>query len=436
MGEPEPSKLVSLSVRVYRRLLVLYPTAYRREYGPWMVQAFRDLCRAAYRQGGARRVGQLWLRTLADTLATAAAERLAVPRAGRPATSLAPLSWPGVGLSVLPGLLVLVTTGVGVRLLAPFAHLLPPGLLGVVAFARGHGLAFLILVPSVVLAGRRRLPVWSLALLGALFGLGVAGLFLFLGLPALVMAALACLLPRRGPLAGVPRLAWLILAALLALCLLPAPPFAGPQGTTGLLDLAFSRLWSVLGVGATLAVVALGLPLARRHGLAAAVFVAAAGFALWEETCDLTYGLAGTFWGEAMIATLALFLLVVSPIWVLRAGSRRGQACGLLLPAALALTLVVAINATVRTAPALLIAPARLLLGATVSAGPALDQGISVGSLGAASLLPLLLRDGTTAIQLLLGLALAAVLYPWTERRGGAEASVQEPADEPRAPAS
>ncbi len=425
MGEPEPSQWVSLSVRLYRRLLALYPAAYRREYGPWMVQAFRDLCRAAYRQGGAWRVGGLWLRTLADTLATAAAERLAVPPGRQPAASLTPLSWPGVGLSVLPGLLVLVTTGVGVRLLAPFAHLLPPGLLGIVAFARGHGLAFLILVPLAVLAGRRRLPVWSLALLGALFGLGVAGLFLLLGLPALVTAALACLLPRRGPLAGVPRPAWLILAALLALCLLPMPPFAGSQGPTAFLALASSRLWSVLGVGATLAVVALGLPLARRHGLAAAVFVAATGFALWAETCDLTYGLAGTFWGEAMIATLALFLLVVSPLWLLRARSRRGQACGLLLPAAVALTVVVAINAMVRTAPALLIAPARLLLGATVSAGPALDQGISVGSLGAANLLPLLLRDGTTVLQLLLSLAFAAVLYPWIERWGGAEARAQ-----------
>jgi hypothetical protein len=44
--------VLSASERVYRLLLFVYPPAYRREYGPPMIQAYRDLCRNSYRQRG------------------------------------------------------------------------------------------------------------------------------------------------------------------------------------------------------------------------------------------------------------------------------------------------------------------------------------------------------------------------------------------------
>ncbi len=41
--------LVVWSVRLYRAALVVYPPAFRREYGTPMVQVFRDACREALR---------------------------------------------------------------------------------------------------------------------------------------------------------------------------------------------------------------------------------------------------------------------------------------------------------------------------------------------------------------------------------------------------
>lgn len=62
--------VLSASERVYALLLFLYPRAYRREYGPPMMQAYRDLCRNAVRQRGTPSLGALWLRLLADLLTT------------------------------------------------------------------------------------------------------------------------------------------------------------------------------------------------------------------------------------------------------------------------------------------------------------------------------------------------------------------------------
>lgn len=43
---------MATAARVYRRLLVLYPTNYRQEYGPRMEHLFRDQCRDAREQAG------------------------------------------------------------------------------------------------------------------------------------------------------------------------------------------------------------------------------------------------------------------------------------------------------------------------------------------------------------------------------------------------
>ena len=64
----------SRSGRVYEALLVAYPKEFRREYGPHMAQAFRDLYREK-RSDGAWGVLRLWARTLLDLAATAFAER-------------------------------------------------------------------------------------------------------------------------------------------------------------------------------------------------------------------------------------------------------------------------------------------------------------------------------------------------------------------------
>jgi len=53
---------------------------FRREYGPQMEQAFRELYREAYERGGRRGIALLWALTISDLARTAVAQRGA-PRA-------------------------------------------------------------------------------------------------------------------------------------------------------------------------------------------------------------------------------------------------------------------------------------------------------------------------------------------------------------------
>jgi hypothetical protein len=74
MAEHPYSRLLSISDTAYRVLLRVYPAAHRREYGLWMAQLFRDLCRDAVQQDGALGLVWLWARTLLDTARTALVE--------------------------------------------------------------------------------------------------------------------------------------------------------------------------------------------------------------------------------------------------------------------------------------------------------------------------------------------------------------------------
>jgi predicted permease len=62
------------TVKVYRLLLRLFPAAFRTRFGDDMADVFSDRLREA-REGGWRSVAALWVRTLADIAAHAAAER-------------------------------------------------------------------------------------------------------------------------------------------------------------------------------------------------------------------------------------------------------------------------------------------------------------------------------------------------------------------------
>lgn len=66
---------MTIAERCYRILLLLYPAAHRAEYGYWMVQAFRDQCRDAFREHGVAGLFAIGLHTLIDTLITAFQER-------------------------------------------------------------------------------------------------------------------------------------------------------------------------------------------------------------------------------------------------------------------------------------------------------------------------------------------------------------------------
>src|SRR2546429_8559516 len=66
-----------IQLRVYRLLLFAYPISFRREYGPQMVQLFRDCHRDARAAPDAFGNWRLWLRTLLDLARTAPVEHLA-----------------------------------------------------------------------------------------------------------------------------------------------------------------------------------------------------------------------------------------------------------------------------------------------------------------------------------------------------------------------
>lgn len=68
---------LSVSVRIYRALLVAYPKKFREHYETQMVQVFRDSLREAYRDHAVFGVIDLWLHTFVDLVFTALIERVA-----------------------------------------------------------------------------------------------------------------------------------------------------------------------------------------------------------------------------------------------------------------------------------------------------------------------------------------------------------------------
>ena len=66
---------IDASVAAYRALLHLYPTEHRDQYGPHMLQVFRDCCRDAYHQRYTLGLLDLWLTTILDLTKTALEER-------------------------------------------------------------------------------------------------------------------------------------------------------------------------------------------------------------------------------------------------------------------------------------------------------------------------------------------------------------------------
>jgi hypothetical protein len=73
MKESSP---VTLSVHIYKLLLTAYPSEFRREYGPHMLQLFRDCSLRVYKQSGPTGMFSLWTVTLFDFFSTVVEEHL------------------------------------------------------------------------------------------------------------------------------------------------------------------------------------------------------------------------------------------------------------------------------------------------------------------------------------------------------------------------
>ena len=93
---------IELSAGVYGTLLTLYPKEYREEYGPHMVQVFRDSCRYEVGRAGILGLVALLARTVLDLLSTAVTERNKNPEVHR---KVVMKMWLGrIGGAVLIGL--------------------------------------------------------------------------------------------------------------------------------------------------------------------------------------------------------------------------------------------------------------------------------------------------------------------------------------------
>jgi hypothetical protein len=70
------AQLVGLSVRGYRLLLTAYPSRFRSEYGPHMLQVFRDCSIRDYERNGSSGILRLWAFTLFDLTRSLVEEHL------------------------------------------------------------------------------------------------------------------------------------------------------------------------------------------------------------------------------------------------------------------------------------------------------------------------------------------------------------------------
>lgn len=118
MTTPTPPQRHGLrvAVRVYARLVRLYPRAHRQSFGPQMLQAFQDHYRDAVEEDG-QRVPRFWLGVAADEGKSLLREHLAALREGmREGTKVmnprVPRAWKPVSLTILPIALVYSLTWV------------------------------------------------------------------------------------------------------------------------------------------------------------------------------------------------------------------------------------------------------------------------------------------------------------------------------------
>lgn len=86
MNKAKAKGAVSLSSRLYRLLLAVYPTEFRQQYGREMQQVFRDLCCAEWGRRGLSGLVQLWLRTLVDLVRTGSGEQVMNIQGTKPLT--------------------------------------------------------------------------------------------------------------------------------------------------------------------------------------------------------------------------------------------------------------------------------------------------------------------------------------------------------------
>ena len=265
MGTLSPSDSLTVSIRLYRRLLAAYPKKFREHYETPMVQVFRDSLRDAYRLRRMPGVVELWLHTGADLLVTALIERISEgsqhmfsPRVavwGGIAAAFGGLMWltpplaqGGNGTAALVAALVLTLGGLA-ALHARQGK--AGGALSSAGFALGiFGTALILLLFA---RGPADIEHDPRAALQFLLGMGTLGTgSMLMGLRALQTRILgrssAMLSLVIGVLqAGFGLSVWLVYYLLGRRDIDPWTPFSAPAAATILLMFIIGILWMALG---------------------------------------------------------------------------------------------------------------------------------------------------------------------------------------------
>ncbi len=369
------------SRKVYSWLLGLYPREHRLEYGEEMTRLFADQCRSVSARPGGLAI--LWLRTLVDLLKSAAVEHFTSPYAFTGLLQAAPgkpLSWAGVLLVLVPGLVVF-TAQVG-------------QLTGKDWFFKTLDWASYIFLVPVALTWllTRKFPVWGLVPVGLAFralvdGVGVRWLYQLslpvvlllkgwiqperntvtgdgmLGIPllSLVLLIVVVFLVFRWQKIKIGRAAWIWLGVYTAIVLIQ--PLIHLVAVLKGLSLFYkhSFLFADLSnplmsslVSAHSAILFLGFIIlssmaARRHGRAALLLVLGyllpvMVFGVYETYTD---GLLTPIPPVVINSTVFIYRLtiaIVAPILLARAVTKKGQNAAIILPVAVALLITIGMD--------------------------------------------------------------------------------------------
>jgi hypothetical protein len=361
------SRLLIASTALYGLLLHAYPAEHRREYGDSMLQLFRDLYHDAYCQGRLPGLAQVWIRTLWDVAKTAVIEHVSHTKGetltmqNRPVT---PTRWFRVLLTIAPGLVFLAETQWKQVLTATGRWGIPSNRVMLQQIAPSIFTGLFILYALSIVVGmiiERRIVVWSYPAIGSLsfaafLPLGTLGFtenrwytMMFVAIFLLLLAFVVYPVYRHKSRQGKILLGLFGLAFLLSL--ISVITFSDPVTFS---DVG-AIVWAYLPVGASMVgilflPIAVGLLLARRSGPLAGLIAVPTVFVVAFLSFDPFYSVSATDskvidvysvaagHGEAIGVLLIIGLLVVAPIWVMRARSTRGQMLGLLLPAFVSLS--------------------------------------------------------------------------------------------------
>ncbi len=210
------------SVRVYAALVRLYPRSHRREYGPPMVQLFRDQVRDARARGGGHGLVLLYLRTMADLIGSVVREYGHTIGIGEPfgGWSYPRAPWWQALLAGVPGLLLIACDPRLFRLVFPRTPYPHPAVMPLISAAG------CLAIVALALVRERRLPEWAFTSVGVLAIHGPYGVSLLwrggsgpmwsaLGLPSVALilgsiVGLATVFRRRIGSTELPKWAWIV----------------------------------------------------------------------------------------------------------------------------------------------------------------------------------------------------------------------------------